>query len=204
VVHSSTLSEEPNVGKSTPNSVSTIPVSKPSNEPQRANTGSGAKSWSKATLGDSIAKLNATLRGTAIKAIDTDAAVELLEGEEQQPIVFERLLEEWHRIADAYKMENKINLFALMTARPPKLIGKNLIEMTVENTVQEDLLLVAKPDIVNALRSSLNNYAIDIKSVMATNDTARKPYTAQEKYQAMIAKNPLLDEFRRIFNLGLE
>lgn len=162
------------------------------------------KSWSNATLGGSLADLNATLTGAVADKRETTDTVELLEGKEKQPIVFEQLLEEWHRIADTFKQENKINIYTLLTANPPKLSDGNRIQLIVENTIQEDLLLVAKPDIVNALRVKLNNYEIDIEPVRVAVDTVRKPYTAQEKYQAMIAKNPLLDQFRQEFNLGLE
>jgi DNA polymerase-3 subunit gamma/tau len=32
----------------------------------------------------------------------------------------------------------------------------------------------------------------------------RKPYTSQEKYQAMVSKNPALETLRKAFNLGLQ
>src|SRR5690554_1285564 len=128
----------------------------------------------------------------------------LVSGDVFEPIQMDVLLKEWHALADRYKAANKINIFTLLTAHPPRLVGDAQIEMVIENTIQRDLLVVEKPDMVNALRQSLRNYAIHIQEVLEDNPITRKPYTAQEKYQAMIQKNEILDRLRQDFNLGLE
>jgi DNA polymerase-3 subunit gamma/tau len=91
-----------------------------------------------------------------------------------------------------------------MVANPPKLVDNFKVEVIVENGVQSHLLLNAKVDILNYLRQSLQNYHIDLFPVVQTNTIVKKPITDIEKYQAMIAKNPLLDKLRQEFNLGFE
>ncbi|HZH55227.1 MAG TPA: DNA polymerase III subunit gamma/tau, partial [Sphingobacteriaceae bacterium] len=158
-----------------------------------------AASWSKAKL-----SVGLDLNDLGSNPQEEDKEPVLVSGDVFEPIQMDVLLKEWHALADRYKAANKINIFTLLTAHPPRLVGDAQIEMVIENTIQRDLLVVEKPDMVNALRQSLRNYAIHIQEVLEDNPVTRKPYTAQEKYQAMIQKNEILDRLRQDFNLGLE
>lgn len=183
----------------------TAPVRGANPEDDKKVVTNSTSSWNQVKLGGSLSDLDAALSGVAANANKSDQEVELVTGDGSERIGFDHLLKEWHQIADLFKQENKINLFTLMTANAPRLRDDGFsIEVVVENIVQQDLLLVTKPDIVNALRVKLNNYHLDLIPVKPVDNTTRKPYTAQEKYQAMVAKNPLLDELRQEFKLGLE
>lgn len=126
----------------------------------------------------------------------------LVKGTEQEEISHEQFIQAWKVLATQIKKENKINLYTLMTAVPPKLVG-NKIEVDVENMVQMDVLSTAKIDILNYLRPVLRNFSLDLHGIIMEHDVVRKPYTSQEKYQAMVQKNPLLETLRKELNLGL-
>ncbi len=159
-------------------------------------------SWGNVKLGHVIPDLNRMLDQAEAEA--TAAEPELRRGEQRESFGYEELLQQWHAFADRLKAENKINLFTLMTANAPKLLPDYRIEVLVENPIQQELLYTSKIDILNELRVKLRNFAIDLIPVQLEGDVVRKPYTAQEKYQAMAAKNPTLDLLRQTFNLGLE
>ncbi len=161
------------------------------------------RSWGNVKLSNVIPDLNNILADKQVDEETTDEP-ELLSGTERQPFDHETLLQYWHALADKLKAENKINLFTLMTANAPQLQPDFQIGVVIENPIQHDLLSSSKIDILNELRTNLRNFAIDLIPMEMKNDTARKPYTAQEKYQAMAAKNPTLDVLRKTFNLGLE
>lgn len=127
---------------------------------------------------------------------------ELIRGTEQREVSFNQFIAIWNTYAEQLKAENKINLYTMMTATQPRLNG-TLIEIDVENAVQMDVLQSAKVDVLNYLRVKLQNFALDLQGVMMEFTVSRKPYTSQEKYQAMVSKNPLLDTLRKEFNLGL-
>ncbi|OOG16229.1 DNA polymerase III subunit gamma/tau [Sphingobacterium sp. CZ-UAM] len=127
---------------------------------------------------------------------------ELIRGTEQREVSFNQFIAIWNAYAEQLKAENKINLYTMMTATQPRLNG-TLIEIDVENAVQMDVLQSAKVDVLNYLRVKLQNFALDLQGVMMEFTVSRKPYTSQEKYQAMVSKNPLLDTLRKEFNLGL-
>ena len=161
------------------------------------------RSWSDVKLNTIVPDLNNILTGKKEEAPSTDGP-ELLDGTERQAFDHETLLRHWHALADKLKAENKINLFTLMTANVPEIQPDFNIGVVIENPIQDDLLSASKIDILNELRTNLRNFAIDLVPIKMKADTSRKPYTAQEKYQAMVAKNPALDVLRKTFNLGLE
>lgn len=160
------------------------------------------RSWGNVKLGNAIPDLNKVFDEKQAVAVADEP--ELLSGDAREPFEYEQLLQAWHAVADTLKAANKINLFTLMTANPPQALADFKVGVTVENPIQLDLLNLSKIDILNELRVKLRNFAIDLVPIEVANDVVRKPYTAQEKYQAMAAKNPALDVLRKTFNLGLE
>lgn len=163
---------------------------------------SNGRGWGSVKLGNGIPDLSRIFEDKQQEEETTEP--ELLSGEARESFDYDQLLKEWHAVADKLKAENKINLFTLMTANPPQLLADDKVGVTVENSIQQDLLNLSKIDILNELRVKLRNFAIDLVPIEVANDVVRKPYTAQEKYQAMVAKNPTLDVLRKTFNLGLE
>ena len=135
---------------------------------------------------------------------DPNAEPEYIMGSDRQVFTYDDFLALWHKLADKAKAESKITLFTLMTANAPKLRDDFKVEVTVENAIQENLLAISKIDLLNELRVKLKNFSIDLIPIQAENTTIRKPYTNQEKYQAMVAKNPLVDKLRQDFNLGFD
>lgn len=138
------------------------------------------------------------------KEADPNADPEYIAGSDIQGFTYEDFLKVWHAFADKAKADSKITLFTLMTANPPKLRDDFKVEVIVENAIQENLLSISKIDMLNDLRVKLKNFSIDLIPIQAESNVVRKPYTNQEKYQAMVAKNPLVDKLRQEFNLGFE
>lgn len=131
-----------------------------------------------------------------------NAEVELVNGNEFQAVDPEVFQQRWNEYANKMHKESKITVYTIMKSFPPVLNGAEIV-VQVENMVQLDELKVAKVDILNYLRVVLKNYSLQIKEVMMENIKVRKPYTAQEKYQAMVEKNPALEALRKKLNLGL-
>lgn len=127
-----------------------------------------------------------------------------ISGTEKSDFTEAEFLSQWKAFAEKVKSQNKINLYTLMVANQPRLVENFKVEVVVENGVQSHMLLNEKVDILNHLRQNLQNYQIDLLPIIQTNTIIKKPITDMEKYQAMIAKNPLLDKLRQAFNLGFE
>ncbi len=160
----------------------------------------GKKGWGSVKVATSIPNLNAIFEE---KAVEEDNKPSLVRGDANKEVSLNEFLQKWQEFAERLKNENKINLFTLMTVAQPRLSGNSLIEVEVENAIQMDVLNSAKIDMLNFLRVELQNFSLDIKGTMMEHQVSRKPYTSQEKYQAMVAKNPTLEKLRQEFNLGL-
>lgn len=154
------------------------------------------------TLTPSVPNLNDVFKEDTEQ--DKNGEADYIAGNEQTPFGYDRFQQLWHAYADRLKSENKINLFTLMTGNAPKLREDYKVEIIVENAIQESLLLESKIDLLNDLRVKLKNFDIDLIPVYVKTNVARTPYTMQEKYQALVAKNPVLDKLRETFQLGLD
>ncbi len=127
-----------------------------------------------------------------------------LTGDACQDFSAEMLLNRWNAFAEKAKKENKINLFTLMTANPPVLLDNYQIELSIENKIQENQLQEARIDLMNYLRTELQNFQLDLVTKIVENTENKRLYTSSEKYQYMLEKNPKLEEFKKRFNLDLE
>ncbi|MFM6954892.1 MAG: DNA polymerase III subunit gamma/tau [Sphingobacteriaceae bacterium] len=129
---------------------------------------------------------------------------EYLTGDGAEAVTQEMLLNRWRTYSEKVKKDGKINLFTLLNSASPCLSEGNLIEFTLENKIQEELLLHERVDLLNFLRTDLNNFQLELKTVIAEQTESKRLYTANEKYEYMVEKNPAVEEFRRTFNLDLE
>lgn len=170
----------------------------PAAEPGTTSTKPVTKGWGTVSAKKLLPDLNSILEENKEKKEEN----ELVQGSDFQEVSQSVFLEKWHAFADRLKKESRITLFTIMTANAPKLNGTT-IQVEVENMVQKDELKLGKIDILNFLRVELKNYALDIHEIIVENTKVRKPYTSQEKYQAMAAKNPALETLRKTFDLGL-
>lgn len=127
---------------------------------------------------------------------------DLIEGNEFREVTFNLFISKWNDLAEQFKSQNRITLYTIMTANEPRLNG-HVIEVDVENMVQHDQLKEGKIDILNFLRVELKNFSLDLQAHQLEQTVVRKAYTSQEKYQAMLEKNPSLETLRKTFNLGL-
>lgn len=69
--------------------------------------------------------------------------------------------------------------------------------------MMESKLKTHQPKLLKFLRDKLNNYSIDLK--IDVNEVVEKKfaYTPQERYEKLKEKNPMLEDFRKMFGLDL-
>ncbi|MFD2968410.1 DNA polymerase III subunit gamma/tau [Sphingobacterium bambusae] len=157
------------------------------------------KGWGKVSSSIDIPNLNTIFEE---KKAEESEENDLVQGNAYSEVTLNAFLSKWNAFADGLKKTTRVTLYTIMTSSTPRLQG-TMIEVDVENAVQMDELKVGKIDILNYLRVQLNNFSIDLQGVQVELTKVRKPYTSQEKYQAMLSKNPALESLRKAFNLGL-
>ncbi|MGV3705635.1 MAG: DNA polymerase III subunit gamma/tau [Arcticibacter sp.] len=134
---------------------------------------------------------------------EEDNGPKYISGDSREVFTEAELISTWNRYTQELLKQNKINLYTLMTSYTPVLRDNFQIEVTIENRIQEELLTLEKVDLLNALRVQLRNFGIDLILRQAERNEKKRLYTAHEKYQHMATKNPVLDEFRKKFNLEI-
>ncbi|WP_207423523.1 DNA polymerase III subunit gamma/tau [Desertivirga brevis] len=149
-----------------------------------------------------IPSLNDLSGSSAAK--EEDKGPQYVTGDSREHFSQQTFVQEWAKYADKANRESKINLYTLMTSNAPNLLDNYKIEVIIENKIQEMTLSVEKVDLLNYLRTTLRNFDIDIVTRQIEKNEKRRLYTSVEKYQALAEKNPMLEEFKRRFNLSVE
>ena len=87
----------------------------------------------------------------------------------------------------------------------PVLEGDAVIRVSIENDLQQTLMLAERDRLVPFLRQILQNDSIKLQTVVQEGSVnAKLVYTPDERFAFLLEKNPNLDEFRREFQLDIE
>ncbi|MBC7399222.1 MAG: DNA polymerase III subunit gamma/tau, partial [Mucilaginibacter sp.] len=127
-----------------------------------------------------------------------------LKGDAKETFTFDDFLREWNTYASKIKNEGKMNLLPVFITEVPAMLQPHVFEIIVANKVQEDLFRDEKPFFLNYMRSTLKNFELEVNARIDKQVAVKRPYTSQEKYQHMAAKNPQLAELRKRFNLDFD
>lgn len=134
---------------------------------------------------------------------DTD---EDIPSETDQPFDQEQLEAKWKLFAESIHAERPRMAITLRN-HLPQLKPSFQVELSLENTAQkEDFQLNIKAHLQSFLRKELSNNALTVNVSVAVSgdDTKRKLYTAEEKFQYLMEKNPALTLLKQKFSLELE
>ena len=127
-----------------------------------------------------------------------------IRGTAKDDFTFEDFVKLWSQHAANLKAQGKMNLVTIFNSEAPKQLSPTVFEIVVENKILEDLFKNAKPDLLNYLRTTLRNFDIEVNARVDEQVVVKRPYTSQEKFNHMAAKNPQLAELRKMFNLDFD
>lgn len=74
----------------------------------------------------------------------------------------------------------------------------------MDNHIQETEVNSTKAALLGFLRKQLNNYGIDLKTVINESVAESKHLTNKDKFLQMVEKNPVLGELRERLGLDIE
>ena len=113
-----------------------------------------------------------------------------------------RMREVWMLFAEKINKEGKMNLFITLTSSDPTLEEETLINLKISNDAQEKILDENKIELMDHLRTSLNNDFISIKTELSEDIKSDIPYTPKDKFIKMTEENPHLNTLQQ--KLGLD
>jgi hypothetical protein len=101
----------------------------------------------------------------------------------------------------SYKEQHK-NLETTILKQPVELTG-DMITFKLSGEIQQDIFQKIKPDILQLLRRKLNNYSIQLDSMIVEEviDENKKLYTSTDKLHYLKEKSPALVELQKRFGL---
>jgi len=95
------------------------------------------------------------------------------------------------------------SIAATFNADFPVLIDKFKISLTLPNTLMQDQSEKEKPKLIKHLRTTLNNYGIQLSIVVSETVTKKFAYTVQEKYNKLLEINPAMAKLKDVFKLDV-
>jgi len=113
-----------------------------------------------------------------------------------------QLLSSWGKFAGSHKQDPQF--YAALTKNKPTLKDNFLIEHIVDNKVQENDINEKKQDLLSFIRNDLNNFKTQLSIIVSKKQANDKPYTSQDKYKSMLAKNPALGKLKSQLNLEID
>ncbi len=116
----------------------------------------------------------------------------------------DQLIKGWKDFANTVEAGQ---LKSALSVRDPFLLDNYVIEYNLDNEVQRQRIVVdLKPKLLAYLHKVLNNERISIEFNVVENqeEILNKPYTDQEKFNALLAKYPLLGIMKQRFGLDFE
>ena len=98
-------------------------------------------------------------------------------------------LDAWKEMNSMFSKKGKTNLSLALTSNTPNLSDNFLIEITLSNTSQIELIQEEKMNLLGFLRKRLNNDLIDLTPKVVQSNVENTPYTNSDKYKKMYEQN---------------
>ena len=119
---------------------------------------------------------------------------------ECQPFTQEQISELWKKLAEIYKTK-KPRLHAIFSSGIPEIKENYVLEMSLQNSLQEQAINEVKDGFINYLRKQLRNGKIDVVTKIDATKGSAVIYTDTDKYNYLNQQNPNLEVFKKDLNL---
>lgn len=113
----------------------------------------------------------------------------------------ESLLECWENYTKHMTDNGARNMVALLQLDQPRLKNKIEIHLTVPNDTNRVELEKQSTSLLSYLREKLINDHLTLKLHVDTKEDKKFVYTAEDKYDELVEKNPIIATFKKNFNL---
>lgn len=113
----------------------------------------------------------------------------------------ESLIECWENYTKQMIDNGARNMVALLQLDQPRLKNKIEIHLTVPNDTNRVELEKQSASLLSYLREKLINDHLTLKLHVDTKEDKKFVYTAEDKYDELVEKNPIIAAFKKNFNL---
>jgi DNA polymerase-3 subunit gamma/tau len=120
---------------------------------------------------------------------------------DEAPYTLEALVKAWNKYSD--ELPDDTHLANGMKTSSPQLLQEHAYEVLVTNPVLQKKLEDLKYTLERYLRKALKNRHIQLSIRLDESESASRPFTARDRFDAMAKKNPALIDFYRLFGLDI-
>ena len=120
------------------------------------------------------------------------------------PFTEEQLFHYWDLYCDKLKEEQKWSMMNTLNKRRPVLGADFKSTFEVENNIQKNELEREKPELMEFLRTRLNNFQFQLETLVLEMEDVKQLYTPHEKFKHMAEKNPALLDLRQRLDLDVD
>ncbi len=115
----------------------------------------------------------------------------------------EKFMKVWNYFKESIARQHP-SFYNTLKLHEPLLKENFRIELPVDNKVLETTVQEHKMEMLDFLRNELQNYKISLDTIILEKGESTLPYTADEKYQSMVEKNPNLKILKDKLDLEVE
>jgi DNA polymerase III subunit gamma/tau len=126
-----------------------------------------------------------------------------LEGPPSDHFSMQQFLSIWTSLAEHVKGDSQ-GLFLAMTKYEPEVSKEGVVTVSLDNMVQDGLISERKQELLSHLRKELNNYSIQIRTIIRESTAQQKAYLPKEKFEKMVEKNPEVEHLKKELDLDFD
>ncbi len=119
---------------------------------------------------------------------------------ECQDFTREQVATLWAKLAEIYRTK-KPRLHAIFSQSVPEIKDNYVLEMSLQNSMQNDAINEVKAGFVNYVRQQLHNGKIEVVTKVAESGNSVFVYTDSDKYKYLAQQNENLDVLKKDLNL---
>ncbi|HCQ14739.1 MAG TPA: DNA polymerase III subunit gamma/tau [Cryomorphaceae bacterium] len=110
----------------------------------------------------------------------------------------------WNEYMEMLRGMQKQKVYGSLNNKTLRLKENFTVELELESEIQQSFFEEEKRDIIMFLREKLNNFSLQFTVKIAKSAKNLEPYSAEEKFQYMVAKNPNLLLLKQKLDLDVE
>ena len=118
-----------------------------------------------------------------------------------QEVSQDALIEQWKSYTKRMTDRGERNMVALLQLDIPRLKNKTEIHLSIPNETNKVELEKNSTSLLQFLRKQLQNDHLNLRLHVDAKEEKKFIYTAEDKYKELIEKNPVIEAFKKNFNL---
>lgn len=120
------------------------------------------------------------------------------------PVTQEIFENTWRDYLMLLQEDKRMSLHAILNNAKWELLNDKTVELTLASQHENEMFDEERINVIPFFRSNLKNTAFDISIKVVNSIIYKRAFTAEEKFNAMAEKNPVLNDLRKLFALDLE